>query len=283
MEIVDAQIHGTHRGLEQLVAIMDALGVSAAVLDDWPPTREKTSSGITRYQFPFSEEAVKRFADRFRYVVRFDPDDSEIDSLVARASKAAGSVCLRIASGLDFKVLKIGGHGKVLDAALKYKMPVMIYPGDEHRTLTEYVRTYPGVKFIIDHVGMGVERAALPNQLQSTIETLLTYAQYHNVAVKWGHAPRLSREPFPYRDLLAQLRRVVDAFGANRIMWASDFTVTADHHSYGESLFCIRCAENISDDEKTWLLGKAVRSILNWPTSAWIEDPSRPTTRPYPT
>jgi hypothetical protein len=41
MEIVDAQIHATHRGLEQSIAIMDAMGVSAAVLDDWPPTRQK--------------------------------------------------------------------------------------------------------------------------------------------------------------------------------------------------------------------------------------------------
>jgi L-fuconolactonase len=268
MEIVDAQIHGTHRGLEQSVAIMDALGVSAAVLDDWPPTREKGPSGITRYQFPFSEEAVRRFPDRFTYVVRYDPDDREIDRLVAQTSKATGCVCVRIASGLDFKVLKTGGHGKVLDAALKYEMPVMVYPGGEHQTLTDYVRKYPGIQFIIDHVGMGVERAALPNQLETTIETLLTYAQYPNVAVKWGHAPRLSSEPFPYSDLLAQLRRVIDSFGVNRIMWASDFTVTTDHHSYGESLFCIRCNDNISDSEKGWLLGKTVRSILKWTKAA---------------
>jgi hypothetical protein len=44
---------------------------------------------------------------------------------------------------------------------------------------------------------MGVDRAALPNQLQTTIDQLLTYATYPNVAIKWGHAPRLSREPFP--------------------------------------------------------------------------------------
>ena len=41
MEIVDAQIHATHRGLEQSVAAMDAMGVSAAVLDDCPATRQK--------------------------------------------------------------------------------------------------------------------------------------------------------------------------------------------------------------------------------------------------
>jgi hypothetical protein len=76
--------------------------------------------------FPFSEEPVRRFPHRFSYVVRYDPDYPEIEGLIAQASKATGCVGVRIASGPDFKILKTGGHGKVLDAALKYKMPVMV-------------------------------------------------------------------------------------------------------------------------------------------------------------
>ncbi len=265
MEIVDAQIHATHRGLEQSIAIMDAMGVSAAVLDDWPPTRQKLPSGVTRFEYPFAEEAVRRFPARFAYVVRFDPNDPEIDPLVAQVQKTPGCLCLRIASGLDFKVMREGGHGRVLAAASKYRVPVMIYPGGEHQTLPAYVRKFDSVQFIIDHVGMGVDRAALPNQLQTTIDQLLTYATYPNVAIKWGHAPRLSRELFPYRDLLTQLRRVIDAFGVKRLMWASDFTVTTDHHTYAESLFCIRCADNLSESDKEWILGRAVREMLAWP------------------
>jgi L-fuconolactonase len=265
MEIVDAQIHATHRGLEQSVTIMDALGVNAAVLDDWPPTRQKLPSGITRYAYPFAEEAVRQFPTRFAYVVRFDPNDPEIEDLVDQARKKPGCLCLRIASGMDFKVMREAGHRRVLAAASKYRMPVMIYPGGEHQTLMGYVREFASVQFIIDHVGMGVDRAALPNQLETTIEQLLAYATYPNVAIKWGHAPRLSREPFPYRDLLTQLSRVIDAFGVKRLMWASDFTVTTDHHTYAESLFCIRCAENLSESDKQWILGKTVRELLSWP------------------
>ena len=33
MEIVDAQVHANHRGLDQSVVIMDALGVNAAVIE----------------------------------------------------------------------------------------------------------------------------------------------------------------------------------------------------------------------------------------------------------
>jgi predicted TIM-barrel fold metal-dependent hydrolase len=166
------------------------------------------------------------------------------------------------------KVLREGGHERILAAAGKHGVPVMIYPGGEHAPLANYVRKFDRVQFIIDHVGMGVERASLPNQLETTIEQLMTYAQYSNVAVKWGHAPRLSREPFPYRDLIAQLERVIGAFGAKRLMWASDFTVTTDHHTCAESLFCIRCADAISDSDKEWILGRSAREVLGWPRPA---------------
>jgi L-fuconolactonase len=268
MEIVDAQIHATHRGLEQTIAIMDAVGVNAAVLDDWPPTRDKIEGGIIRYSYPFSEEAVTRLPARFGYVVRFDPNDSEIDDLMGQVRKAPGRLCARIASGLDFKVLRERGHGRVLAAAGKHAVPVMIYPGDQHEIVTGYVRLFDKVQFIIDHVGMEVDRATLPGQLESTIQQLLTYAKYPNVAVKWGHAPRLSREGFPYRDLLTQLRRVIDAFGVRRMMWTSDFTVTTDNHTYAESLFCLRCSELLSESDKEWLLGRSVRELLSWPRTA---------------
>jgi L-fuconolactonase len=80
-----------------------------------------------------------------------------------------------------------------------------------------------------------------------------------------GTCAAAAREPIPYRDLLTQLRKVIDAFGVKRLMWASDFTVTTDHHTYAESLFCIRCADNLSESDKEWILGKAVREMLAWP------------------
>lgn len=268
MRIVDAQVHANQRGLDQSIAVMDAVGVEAAVIDVWPPVRRKLPSGITRFDYPFAEEAVSRFPGRFAYVARFDPNDPEIDDLMAQVRTAPGRLCVRLASGFDLKVLREGGHGRILTAAARHGVPVMIYPGGDFASLTNYVRKFDNVQFIIDHVGMGVERAALPDQLETTIGQLLTYAPYPNVAVKWGHAPRLSREPFPYRDLIAQLRRVIDAFGVERLMWASDYTVTTDHHTCAESLFCLRCSDQLSENEKEWILGKTVRKVLNWPQSA---------------
>ncbi|HKV55254.1 MAG TPA: amidohydrolase family protein [Candidatus Binataceae bacterium] len=268
MEIVDAQAHANHRGIDQSIAIMDAVGINAAIIDVWPPVRRQLPSGINRFEYPFAEEAVTRFPGRFAYVARFDPKDPEVDSLVGELRKSPGRLCIRLASGFDLKILREGGHDRILAAAGKHGVPVMIYPGGDHASLTNYVRKFDSVQFIIDHVGMGVERAALPGQLESTIDNLIAYAKYPHVAVKWGHAPRLSREPFPYRDLITQLLRVIDAFGVQRLMWASDYTVTVDHHTCAESLFCLRCADRLSDGDKEWILGKSARTVLAWPKLA---------------
>lgn len=58
---------------------------------------------------------------------------------------------------------------------------------------------------------------------------------------------------------------MIDAYGANRLMWASDFTVTVGHHTYAESLFCLRAADRLSENNKEWILGKTARQILRWP------------------
>ena len=90
MEIVDAQVHANHRGIDQSIAIMDAVGVDAAVIDIWPPVRRKLPNGVMRFEYPFGEEAVARFPGRFAYIARFDPGDPEIDDLMAQVRKAPG-------------------------------------------------------------------------------------------------------------------------------------------------------------------------------------------------
>ncbi len=265
MEIIDAQVHANQRGLDQSVAIMDAVGVGAAIIDIWPPERIKLPNGVNRYEYKFADEAVSRFPSRFAYVVRFDPNDLEVEDQIAQVRQAPGRLGIRIASSLDLKALPSGAHEHLLSAAAKYDVPVMIYAGNEHATLTRYVEKFDRVQFIIDHVGMAVGLGGVPDRMEATIDRLIAYAKYPNAAVKWGHAPRLSCERFPYRDLITELGRVIDAFGANRLMWASDYTVTADNHTCAESLFCLRCSDQLSESDKEWILGRTAREVLRWP------------------
>ena len=64
------------------------------------------------------------------------------------------------------------------------------------------------------------------------LDAVVDLAQYPNLALKWCHAPaRLSGEPYPHRDVLPHLRRVIDAYGVEHVMWASDYTQS--RHTFG--------------------------------------------------
>ena len=54
------------------------------------------------------------------------------------------------------------------------------------------------------------------------------------------------------------------AFGHERIMWASDMGGNQTGESWAELLFYIRDAPTLTREEKDWILGKTVRSLLGW-------------------
>ena len=93
----------------------------------------------------------------------------------------------------------------------------------------------------------------------------------------------MSREPYPFSDVVPQLRAIVDAFSAERLMWGSDigrfygrigiggFEIPnaignyPGKHSYEESLNFIRHNDQLSDAEKTAILGETLSRLLAWP------------------
>jgi predicted TIM-barrel fold metal-dependent hydrolase len=69
---------------------------------------------------------------------------------------------------------------------------------------------------------------------------------------------------WPGQQLSPILRRAVDAFGANRVMWASDFSVNQRGESWAELLFGVRGCPLLSEAEKALVLGGALREWVGW-------------------
>ena len=66
----------------------------------------------------------------------------------------------------------------------------------------------------------------------------------------------------------------MDAFGPDRVMWASDYTVSRRRANWGEALFSIRHSPSLSEDEKAAMLGRTARRILNWPALEKAQKPA---------
>jgi predicted TIM-barrel fold metal-dependent hydrolase len=99
------------------------------------------------------------------------------------------------------------------------------------------------------------------------LDQVLDLARYPNLALKWSHAPSLlSEEPYPYRDVLPQLRRSIEAFGVERVLWASDYTQARaeTNQAWAQMLYYLLDSDQLASNEKEWILGRSVRRLLNW-------------------
>jgi predicted TIM-barrel fold metal-dependent hydrolase len=265
LDVVDAQIH-MRDGIDRAIAAMDAVGVESAVIDIWPPEIHKLESGVIRYDYGFAQGAMERCPGRFAYMARLDPGDPQMDDVMAQIAASPGSVSVRTH---DLERLEAGGDAAMLTAAGRHGVPVMIYSAGHYEALMRYVRQFDDVLFIIDHCGLSVREGfggrQLPDPPAFYIDALMEFASFPNVAVKWSHAPRLTRETYPYRDVSEQLLRMIDAFGVDRLMWGSDYTVTRDHHTYAEAIFYLRDSDRISYSDKEAIFGATLRKLLGWP------------------
>ena len=118
MQIVDSQLHGNRLGsnwqsvpfevtMDRVVAGMDALGISAAVLDEYIAVDADGNvlpgsvhrDGHWRPKRPFSELAVSRHPNRFAYVSRMDRHDPALPRLMVDLVATPGLLGLRVHYG----------------------------------------------------------------------------------------------------------------------------------------------------------------------------------------
>lgn len=263
MEIIDAQVHLNHIGFDACVAAMDAVGIDAAIIDQFPTSSHRLGNGARRYDYASAEDAVRRLPSRFAYVARLDPLDPELAELMASVRMRPGCLGIRVDQPPP-ELFAAQPYASFFALAERHQVPAWVVLPGRLDELERYARDFPDLPLIVDHAGMPENWNRVDPDRFAPLDALIGMARYPNVAVKWGHATKLSALPFPYDDVLAQLRRVVDAFGPQRVMWESDWTQCAGHETLAEMLFAIRLSSRFSDEEKAWLLGRSARTVMRW-------------------
>jgi L-fuconolactonase len=272
VEIVDAQIHvweerpsypwtPRHRKVgadampfQWALAAMRAVGVDAAVLHTAEDYHEVLPSGLLRHYDNYSHDAIAAHPDRFTAIVQ---------AIRARPGMVALRVVIREG---DVPALREGAYRSVFAAAERHSLPVFVYVSGSLPDAVPVARDHPDLQIIIDHFGLLQPPLRVADSPPwKRLPDLLALATYPNVAVKFSGAPALSLEAFPHRDVWPHLHQVMRAFGTDRLMWGSDFTRCAPHHSYADALFYLLHTEEISAAEKEAILGRTARRLLRWP------------------
>ena len=96
------------------------------------------------------------------------------------------------------------------------------------------------------------------------LEKLITLKRYPKLFVKISHTWSLSKQPYPYLDSQAQVKRLYDAFGPERIMWGTDWPLVENYCGYRKSLALVRDEMSfLSEQDKSWILSKTIERV--WP------------------
>ena len=268
MLIVDAQIHlwnagnptsPWHRQIpaylkDDALKEMDAGGVDAAILTPhtpWDPNANELCI-----------EAARTHPDRFAILGNFPLDKPESRALVDRWKQRPGMLGCRF-TFIGPEQSKWPTDGTVdwlWPAAERAGLPIAMMAANFLPKVGEVARRHPNLKLILDHLGRPRGDAS-PSERWANLTEVLALAKYPNVAMKATGAPSYSDQPYPFRDIHDNLRRLYDAFGPTRWFWGTDITRMPCPWRQCVTLFT---------EELPWLKGRDLELVMGRAVCDWL-------------
>jgi predicted TIM-barrel fold metal-dependent hydrolase len=120
---------------------------------------------------------------------------------------------------------------------------------------------HPDTPVVIDHLA---RIGASGKIVDADVQALTSLASHQRVHVKVSAFYALGAKKEPYHDLAPLIRRVYEAFGARRLMWASDcpFQVQGNH-SYRASIDLVREGlPFLKKEDREWILTKTAERVF---------------------
>jgi predicted TIM-barrel fold metal-dependent hydrolase len=119
----------------------------------------------------------------------------------------------------------------------------------------------PDLTVVIDHM------ADCPIDQPEELEKLIALKRYPNVFVKISHTWSISKQPYPWLDAQQYVKRLHQAFGPQRLMWATDWPIVETVSTYTRALSVVRDEMRfLNADDLRWILSKTVEKV--WPFPA---------------
>ena len=126
-------------------------------------------------------------------------------------------------------------------------------------SLSKACEKFPETPVVIDHIcRIGIGNKILP----ADVDALCGMARHKHVSVKVSAFYALGKAQPPYTDLAPLIRRVYDAFGPERLMWATDCPFQVVDHTYQQSIDLIQSRlDFLTASDKEWILRKTAERV----------------------
>jgi len=242
---------------DDMVAAMDAVGVDGALL--------VSPFSLYRYDASYVREVYAKHPGRFGLIKPFDPHSAAVADEVAAWAGTPGVVGARIMLTAQPFEADDPGLNRILAAAGQAGIPVNVMCSGKLPLLRELARRNPATQVVVDHVGLvQPPQPPAPPEPFADLANVVSLAACDNVAIKISGACTLSHQPFPYPDIWEPLGKVFDAFGFDRCLWGTDWTRAVKLLNYQQGVEAFRVTDQLSDSERSALMGGTLMRIYNW-------------------
>jgi len=120
---------------------------------------------------------------------------------------------------------------------------------------------FPETPVVIDHFA----RIGVDGQIrEGDLKRLCDLAKHRHVTVKVSAYYALGKKKMPYSDLAPMICRLLDAYGPQRLMWATDCPYQVQEgHTYAASIELVRDRlDFLSAGDRDWLLRKTAARVF---------------------
>ena len=172
----------------------------------------------------------------------------------------------------EFKAFPIWEHAAERDYVLWLYLHAI-----DAQLIPYLLEEFPQVRVVINHLGIcpGQGKFSIDQDGRPQVETPAynpafhtthRLARYENVMIHLSGQYAFSKEDYPYRDLAGWHRSLLGTYGAERLMWATDFPWIFNNPGYGKMSQIIgELLPDLSEYEYNQIGGGNTRKFLRFP------------------
>ena len=239
---------------DELMALAEPVGVNRVVL---------IQMSFYGFDNSYMLDAIKKHPGRFSGVAVIDQDSGD-PAPTMRELKEQGVRGFRIYpknSDVEKWLSSDTMHAMFTTGAREQLAMCCLINPNALPALDRMCRDFPETPVVIDHLcRIGVSGTIDPKDAKA----LCDMARHKNVTVKVSAFYALGAKKPPYRDLGPFIRQVYDAFGPERLMWATDCPFQAEGgHTYKDSIDLVKNGlDFLTAEDKEWLLRKTAERVF---------------------
>jgi L-fuconolactonase len=239
---------------EEFIALNDAVGVERAILVQ--------AFGAYKYDNRYVAEVVATYPQRFVGVCIVDALHPDAPQILDFWVKERGMKGLRVVTWTEPE-LKLDDPrlDRLWQRASELRIPVCV--------LTNFVQV-PRLRRVLEHfdqLRLALDHLGLPRLDDgphfSKEQALFDLAQFPNFHGKFSSWTITAAAKNGAPAVVNFFRRLVDTFGAQRLMWGTNFPASNDRTYQGFVDYARQQLSFLSSDEQRWIFGETALSL--WP------------------